>query len=106
MSPAGSANATVRLKDREKGPVLFVRWDAENKDPAAQIPFPELDWDEKLTLCFSGSHPAVQSVEISNNFKPEDRPTTVYLRIGDSTMTDQDDGTLGALWGQMFPRFL
>jgi hypothetical protein len=54
--PGGS----VSLKDREKLPILYVQW-----APAEPlIPFLELDWDEKLTLAFSGEKPAVMSVEI------------------------------------------
>ncbi len=57
--PGATGNAAaVALKQRERDPVLFVRWDKENKDPTAQIPFTELDWDEKLTLEFSGERVA------------------------------------------------
>jgi lysophospholipase L1-like esterase len=97
--PAENGGGAVRLKQRESDPVLFVRWDPANKDPAAQIPFSELDWDEKLTLAFTDAKPALCSLEIV----PADKHTTVYL-IGDSTMTDQMMEPWAA-WGQMFPRF-
>src|SRR5208282_296604 len=69
----------VRFKPRERDPILVVQWDDQTS-----VKFTELDWDEKLTLEFSGSQAALHSVEI-NNAK---NPVTVYL-IGDSTVTDQ-----------------
>lgn len=56
-------------------------------------------WDDKLTLSFSGSAPAVQTVAI--------RPVTArrILIAGDSTVTDQAGGDY-ASWGQMLPRFV
>lgn len=68
---------SVRLKPREIG---------------------SLDWDEKLTLQFSGDHPSVRSVVI----EPVQVPT-VYL-AGDSTVVDQDKEPWAA-WGQMLPSF-
>ena len=100
--PADNGGGTVRLKQRESDPILFVRWDPANKDAAAQIPFTELDWDEKLTLAFTapaGEHIALTGIEIA----PAEKHTTVYL-IGDSTMTDHMMEPWAA-WGQMFPRF-
>jgi lysophospholipase L1-like esterase len=97
--PQEFGGGTVRLKQRESDPILFVRWDLANKDPAAQIPFTELNWDEKLTLAFNDAKPALCSIEIA----PAEKHTTVYL-IGDSTMTDHMMEPFGA-WGQMFPRF-
>ncbi len=55
-------------------------------------------WDDKLTLEFNGSHPAVSSIEIS----PADVPT-IYI-LGDSTVCDQPTEPF-ASWGQMLPRF-
>ena len=58
-----------------------------------------LDWDEKLTLQFSGSRPCVDAIKIE---KAENVPT-VYL-AGDSTVSDQPrDPTTS--WGQMITRF-
>jgi len=57
-----------------------------------------LDWDDKLTLEFTGSHPAIESIEI----EPVDAPT-VYL-AGDSTVVDQDKEPWAA-WGQILPVF-
>jgi lysophospholipase L1-like esterase len=71
----------VRLKPRERGPPLA------------------LDWDDKLTLQFSGQCPCIQDIEIS---KTEDA-VTVYL-LGDSTVTDQPAEPWNS-WGQMLPRF-
>ncbi|HEY8994508.1 MAG TPA: rhamnogalacturonan acetylesterase [Lacunisphaera sp.] len=74
-APGGSA---VVLNEREQG---------------------SLTWDDKLTLEFNGSAPAVRSISV----EPVNVPT-VYL-LGDSTVTDQrfEDG---ASWGQMLTRFL
>ncbi len=56
-------------------------------------------WDDKLTLSFSGSAPAVQAIAI--------KPVTArrILIAGDSTVTDQAGGDY-ASWGQMLPRFV
>ncbi|HVX85790.1 MAG TPA: rhamnogalacturonan acetylesterase [Phycisphaerae bacterium] len=95
--PDSAGGGEVKLKQRESDPVLYVRWDP--KKPDDLVPFTELDWDEKLTLAFTGDHPAIDSLEI----QAVPHPTTVYL-IGDSTMTDQMMEPWAA-WGQMFPRF-
>jgi lysophospholipase L1-like esterase len=55
-------------------------------------------WDEKLTLEFNGTHPALRSLEI----EPADVPT-VFL-LGDSTVCDQPAEPWNS-WGQMLPRF-
>ncbi|MBW8893254.1 MAG: rhamnogalacturonan acetylesterase [Burkholderiales bacterium] len=56
------------------------------------------DWDDKLTLEFCGSAPAVRRLRV----EPVTMPV-VYL-AGDSTVTDQRFEP-GASWGQMLPRF-
>lgn len=96
-SPRLPNGELVRLKAREKEPILYVQWD--EAEVATRLPFVELDWDEKLTLAFSDAHPALQSIEIA----PAEKPVTVYL-VGDSTMTDQMMEPWGA-WGQQFPRW-
>jgi lysophospholipase L1-like esterase len=95
--PESAGGGKVKLKQRESDPVLYVRWDP--KKPNDLVPFTELDWDEKLTLAFTGDHPAIETLDI----QAVPHPTTVYL-IGDSTMTDQMMEPWAA-WGQMFPRF-
>jgi lysophospholipase L1-like esterase len=55
-------------------------------------------WDEKLTLEFNGTHPALRSLEIEKVEVP-----TVYL-LGDSTVCDQPAEPWNS-WGQMLPRF-
>ena len=57
------------------------------------------NWDDRLTLEFNGSSPAVASIEI----KPSTNALTVFI-AGDSTVTDQI-GEPFAGWGQMLPRF-
>lgn len=68
----------VSLKDREKGVA---------------------HWDDKLSLEFNGSHPAVAGLDI----KRTDSAVTVYI-AGDSTVTDQPNEPWSA-WGAMLPRF-
>ena len=59
-----------------------------------------LHWDDRLTLEFSGPHPAVRAIEVA----PAPKETiTVYL-AGDSTVTDQPNEPYNS-WGQMLPRF-
>lgn len=58
----------------------------------------KLDWDDKLTLEFTGTV-ALTALEIT---KTEDQ-VTVYL-AGNSTVVNQDDEPW-ASWGQMIPRF-
>jgi lysophospholipase L1-like esterase len=85
----------VRMKPRENQPnQLFIQWDEKT-----QVSFMELDWDEKLTLEFSGDAVALDTVTITN----AEKPVTVYL-IGDSTVTDQMMEPWGA-WGMMLPRW-
>lgn len=57
-----------------------------------------LQWDDKLTLEFSGAAPQVRSVTIQKAEVP-----TLYL-VGDSTVTDQAYEP-AASWGQMLPVF-
>lgn len=85
---------TVKLKPRERDPILYVQWDENTR-----LPFLELDWDEKLTLEFSDARPALCSIKIAT----AEAPIAVYL-IGDSTVTDQMMEPWGA-WGQMLLRW-
>ncbi|MES1167382.1 MAG: rhamnogalacturonan acetylesterase, partial [Pseudomonadota bacterium] len=55
-------------------------------------------WDDKLTVSFSDTHPALAALEIT---KVEDA-VTVFI-LGDSTVTDQGGG--GGSWGQMATRW-
>jgi lysophospholipase L1-like esterase len=55
-------------------------------------------WDDKLTLAFSDTHPAVAAIQIE---KMTD-PVTLFI-LGDSTVTDQGGG--GSSWGQMATRW-
>jgi hypothetical protein len=78
-TPAIAGEGEVRLKDREK----TTEWWA---------------WDEKLTLEFNNSHPAVCAIEIKRIEVP-----TIYL-LGDSTVCDQPLEPYNS-WGQMLTRF-
>ncbi len=55
-------------------------------------------WDDRLTLEFTGTNPAVRSIHIA----PVKVPTLFLL--GDSTVSDQGREPF-ASWGQMLPRF-
>ncbi len=79
-TPRIPGGGEVRLKDREKASEAWA-------------------WDDKLTLEFTGSHPAVRSIEI---VKAGNIPT-LYL-AGDSTSTDQPLEPYNS-WGQMLTRF-
>jgi lysophospholipase L1-like esterase len=57
------------------------------------------DWDNKLTLEFSGERPCVCALSIV----PQEHLPTLYL-AGDSTVCDQPYEPY-ASWGQMLPRF-
>jgi lysophospholipase L1-like esterase len=57
------------------------------------------DWDDKLTLQFSDSHPAVSAIEIQK----VDDAVTVFI-TGDSTVTDQPGGSV-TTWGQNITRW-
>src|SRR5215212_2746804 len=70
----------VKLKDREKNMEAWA-------------------WDEKLTLEFNNSRPAVAAIEIKRN----DRAPTLFL-LGDSTVCDQPREPYNS-WGQMLTRF-
>ncbi|MFT3990656.1 MAG: rhamnogalacturonan acetylesterase [Luteolibacter sp.] len=74
-------NDSVKINGREEGPPLAV------------------NWDDSLSLEFSGKQPGVISAEIA----PAKEVTTVFL-AGDSTVTDQRYEPFAG-WGQMLPRF-
>jgi lysophospholipase L1-like esterase len=76
-TPRIASDQTVKLKPREVG---------------------NLDWDDKLTIEFTGNHPSLQTIEI----EPASVPT-IYL-AGDSTVVDQDKEPWAA-WGQILPAF-
>jgi hypothetical protein len=69
----------VRLKDREKTSEAWA-------------------WDDRITLEFANTHPAVSGIEIEKADVP-----TLYI-AGDSTSTDQGREPFNS-WGQMLPRF-
>ena len=77
-TPIINQNLQVKIKPREKG---------------------TLTWDDKLTLEFTGSAPAIKSIHIEK----DDVCPTIYL-CGNSTVTDQGNEPW-ASWGQMFPRW-
>ncbi|MBO0324061.1 rhamnogalacturonan acetylesterase [Muricauda sp. CAU 1633] len=77
-SPQINEERAIAIKDRDKG---------------------QLNWDDKLTLEFSGI-PAIKSIEIT----PANGIKTIFL-AGDSTVTDQDVEPW-ASWGQFFTNYL
>ena len=78
--PQIAGGGEVRLKDREKTSEAWA-------------------WDNKLTLEFADTHPAVARIEIEK----ADRIPTIYI-AGDSTSTDQPLEPFNS-WGQMLTRF-
>ena len=58
-----------------------------------------LTWDDRLTLAFLDSAPAVCALEI----EPAEEDVVTVFVIGDSTVTDQPSG---GTWGQYLPRWL
>jgi lysophospholipase L1-like esterase len=80
-TPKIAGDGSVKLKDREK--------ETET-----------IQWDDKLTLEFNGTHPAVSALDVT---KADDLPT-VYI-LGDSTVCDQPKEPWNS-WGQMLTRFL
>jgi len=79
-TPKIAGGGEVRLKDREK-----------NAEARA--------WDNRITLEFTDTHPAVRTVAIEKAGKVP----TIYI-AGDSTSTDQPNEPFNS-WGQMLPRF-
>jgi len=57
-----------------------------------------VDWDEKLTLEFGGTHPTLRALVIAPTNVP-----TIFI-TGDSTVCDQPAEPWNS-WGQMLPRF-
>jgi lysophospholipase L1-like esterase len=80
-TPKIPTGGEVKLKDREKTTEAWA-------------------WDDKLTLEFTGPHPAVRTVEIE---KADAGLPTLYI-AGDSTSTDQPREPFNS-WGQMITRF-
>src|SRR5206468_3669852 len=87
-SPGEIAKRTITLNVRRPG---SIRLKPREHD------YP--NWDEKLSLDFTGNTAAVRDVQVKRN----DDAITVYL-AGDSTVTDQQKEPY-ASWGQMLPRF-
>jgi lysophospholipase L1-like esterase len=81
---------TINRRTYQNGSVTISRKDRE---------LTYVDFDEKLTLDFSGSKPCVCGVDIV----PVDTVITLYLG-GNSTLVDQPSGTF-CNWGQMLTRF-
>ena len=77
-SPRIDDRHSVRIKDRERD---------------------YLHWDDRLTLEFNGTQPAVSRIVID----PDTTATTVFL-CGNSTVVDQSREPW-ASWGQMIPRW-
>lgn len=80
--------------------VKSIKIDDANSIRLKQRSVGYLNWDDKLTLEFSGKYPAIKSIEI----RPKKNFTTLFL-AGDSTVTDQD-GSPYASWGQMITNYV
>jgi len=79
----------VRYPELRSGQSVKLKSDEQN----------DFDWDHRLSLELNGSHPCVESIEIT----PSPHAITVFI-AGDSTVTDQRREPYAA-WGQMLPRF-
>jgi lysophospholipase L1-like esterase len=79
-TPRIPGGGEVRLKDREKTSEALA-------------------WDNRLTLEFADTHPAVRTVAVEE----AGEVPTIYI-AGDSTSTDQPREPFNS-WGQMLPRF-
>lgn len=94
---------TISGETVQKTVVVDVRTPKINEQEQIKLKEREvnyLNWDNKLTLEFTGEHPCVAAVEIQ---KADELPT-IFL-AGNSTVTDQENEPW-ASWGQMFPNFL
>ncbi len=79
-----------------------VRYPAIKDDGKVSLKSREIghpNWDHRLSMEFSNTHPAVCAITIKKN----NHAITVYL-AGNSTVTDQQHEPWAA-WGQMLPRF-
>ncbi len=81
---------TVNLREIKISPEESINLKSREED--------DLNWDQKLTLEFSGTV-AVRAIRI----KPAETYTSIFL-AGDSTVTDQDVEPW-ASWGQMITQF-
>jgi len=79
-TPLIAGDGEVKLKDRERTSETWA-------------------WDEKLTLEFNNSRPAICAIEITR----ADELPTIFL-LGDSTVCDQPLEPYNS-WGQMLTRF-
>jgi len=94
---------TSKGKTIQKTIIVDVRTPRINDSLAIRLKPREknyLNWDNKLTLEFTGEKPCISSVEII----PANELPTIFL-AGNSTVTDQEYEPW-ASWGQMFPCFL
>lgn len=95
--------STPRGKTVEKTIIVDVRTPKINDSLAIRLKPREksyINWDNKLTLEFTGARPCVSSIRI----EPANELPTIFL-AGNSTVTDQEYEPW-ASWGQMFPCFL
>lgn len=100
-TPAGTfvtRTFTVNVRRPQISTGGEVNLDSREWDQAAHRAI-SASWDDKLTVTFSGAHPALAALEVER----VDQVTTVFV-LGDSTVTDQPRGP-GSSWGQMLPRW-
>ncbi len=90
-----SFNVNIRTPDLSKGNA--IKLNTRELDYATGI-VKTYTWDDKLTLQFFDSAPAVCALEI----EPAAEDVVTVFIIGDSTVTDQQSG---GTWGQYLPRW-
>ena len=94
---------TEKGKTVQKTIIVDVRSpqiNSEEKIKLKDIEKRYLNWDNKLTLEFTGENPSVSAVEIQKS----DELPTIFL-AGNSTLTDWEHEPYTS-WGQIIPRFL
>lgn len=117
-SSQSDGNTTIKAESRQLivQNVLTKRGETVERSALVNIRTPRIDeqqrvaikdrevglyrWDDKLTLEFNGSTPAVAAIRIT----PVADAKVVYL-VGDSTVADQGVEPWNS-WGQMLPAFL
>lgn len=116
-NPAKKSNSTIKAEARrvmlsglslKKGKSVEQRFMVSVRNPVIEgtdsirlkpREYNYMNWDNRLTLEFSGKNQAVRQIRI----QPDTAVTTVYL-AGNSTVTDQDYEPW-ASWGQMITRY-
>lgn len=104
MNVAASRSRRVVFIVNVRTPNIFPPGEPHSTGPFPQVRLKQReigaqDWDDRLTLEFSGDYPSIRSISI----RPVVNVPTIYI-AGDSTVVDQTKEPWAA-WGQMLPVF-